>query len=380
MGPLDGIRVIEMAGKATSPYCGMLLADFGADVVIVDRVKKGGAKSRYLVSQNPLDRGKRSMRVDLKAEEGLDIVQKQILNADVLMESYRPGVMESLGLGPDTALKRNPRLIYARMTGWGQNGPYARAAGHDINYLALSGTLSLFKRKGGRPLPPCNILGDFAGGGLMGAMGILLAVIERSRSGQGQVVDAAMLDGIANLSTVFWGLWANNLMSLDIGTNLLDGGAPYYQVYETSDGKYVAVGAIEGKFYDQLLKGLGLDASSLPDKGDPKNWPEMTARFAEVIKTKTRDEWAALFDGKDACVHPVLELDEASENPHIRERGLLVDVEGMKQPGPVPRLSRTPGLIKKGSGIRGAGTIEILGELKYSEKDIEILFERNIVQ
>ncbi len=381
MGPLEGIKVIEMAGKATSPYCGMLLADFGADVIIVDRVKKKDAKkSVYIVAQNPLDRGKRSMRVDLKSDEGLSIVKKMISNADVLMESYRPGVMESFGLGPDEVLSINPKLIFARMTGWGQDGPYAKTAGHDINYLALSGTLSLFRRKGERPLPPCNILGDFAGGGLMGALGILMAIIEKGKSGKGQVVDAGMLDGIAHMSTVFFGLWANKLMSMDIGTNLLDGGAPYYQVYETSDNKYVAVGAIEGKFYSALLKGLEVDPESLPNKLDTKKWPEMTEQFAGIFKTKTRDEWFSIFDGKDACVHPVLELDEVSENEHIKEREVLISIDGMIQPGPVPKLSRTPGKADTPSGIRGEGTREILSEYGYSDIEIESFFDKGTTQ
>lgn len=381
MGPLEGIKIIEMAGKATSPYCGMLLADFGADVVIVDRVqKKDAKKSVYLVQQNPLDRGKRSMRVDLKSKEGLEIVKNMISKADVLMESYRPGVMESFGLGPDEVLKINPRIVFARMTGWGQDGPYAKAAGHDINYLALSGTLSLFRRKGDRPLPPCNILGDFAGGGLMGALGILMAIIERGKSGKGQVVDAGMLDGIAHMSTVFFGLWANKLMSMDIGTNLLDGGAPYYQVYETKDSKYVAVGAIEGKFYTALLKGLEIDPESLPHKLDTKKWPEMIERFAAIFKTKTRDEWFSIFDGKDACVHPVLELDEVSENEHIKERGVLVSIDGMIQPGPAPKLSRTPGKADTPSGMRGAGTREVLSETGYSDEEIAHFFDRGITQ
>ncbi|MFC1824887.1 CaiB/BaiF CoA transferase family protein [Thermodesulfobacteriota bacterium] len=380
MRPLEGIKVIEMAGKATSPYCGMLLADFGADIVIVDRVLKEGPKSRYLVSQNPMDRGKRSMRVNLKSQGGLEIVHRLIQGADVLMESYRPGVMESLGLGPEKVLKINPRVIFARMTGWGQDGPYANTAGHDINYLAMSGALSLFKRKGEKPLPPCNVLGDFAGGGLLGAMGILLSIIERNKSGKGQVVDAAMLDGVAHMATVFFGMWANKLMSLDIGTNLLDGGAPHYQVYETSDGKFVAVGAIEGKFYSQLIKGMGLEPSSLPNKGDPKNWPEMTVRFAEIFKTKTRDEWTGIFENKDACVHPVLELDEVSEDTHIRERGVMIDIDGMVQPAPAPRLSRTPGYADRASGMRGAGTRDILAEFGYSQQEIEVFFQKGLVQ
>ncbi|MGD2125405.1 MAG: CaiB/BaiF CoA-transferase family protein, partial [Desulfobacteraceae bacterium] len=256
MRPLDEIKVIEMAGLAPSPYCGMILADFGADVVIVDRLSKGAPEIPNIMAKNPFDRGKRSIRINLKTEEGVSIVRKMIRVSDVLLEPYRPGVMENLGLGPDEALSLNPKLIYARLTGWGQKGAYANMAGHDINYIGLSGSLSLFRRVGEKPLPPCNILGDFAGGGMLCAMGILLALIGRTRSGKGQVVDAAMVDGASNLSVLFYALLANHLMTLNIGTNALDTGAPYYQVYETADGKFMAVGAIEGRFYDLLLKGL----------------------------------------------------------------------------------------------------------------------------
>ncbi|MCJ7686874.1 MAG: CoA transferase, partial [Desulfobacteraceae bacterium] len=332
MRPLDGIKVIEMAGLAPSPYCGMLLADFGADVVIVDRLSKGAPEIPNIMEKNPFNRGKRSMRVNLKTDQGIEIVSKMIGNSDVLVEPYRPGVMENLQLGPDNAHALNPRLIYARLTGWGQDGSYANMAGHDINYIALSGALSLFRRKGERPLPPCNLLGDFAGGGMLCAMGILLALIERSSSGKGQVVDAAMLDGAANLSTLFYGLLGHHLMTLDIGTNVLDSGAPFYQTYETSDGKFMAVGAIEGRFYAELLAGLGVDPSSLPQQFDMSKWPEMTERFAEVFKTKTRDQWAAIFEGKDACVAPILELDEVEHHPHNKEREIIINIDGVPQP------------------------------------------------
>jgi alpha-methylacyl-CoA racemase len=283
-------------------------------------------------------------------------------------------------LGPDADLALNPRLIYARLTGWGQEGSYRNMAGHDINYIALSGALSLFRRKGERPLPPCNILGDFAGGGMLCAMGILLALLERNRSGKGQVVDAAMVDGSALLVTLFYGLFANGFMSLDIGTNMLDGGAPYYQTYETEDGKFMAVGAIEGRFYAQLLKGLGLDPASLPHKNDQAKWPEIAARFAEVFKTKTRDEWTAVFEGKDACVAPVLHLDEVHGHPHNRERILLLDLGGVLQPAPAPRLSRTPGSVEKVWSPRGAETREILAEFGYSDAQIETLLQENVVE
>ena len=380
MRPLDGISVVEMAGLAPSPYCGMILADFGANVVIVDRLSTGAPEIPNIMAKNPFDRGKRSVRINLKAEEGMAVVRKMVQASDVLLEPYRPGVMEKLGLGPNEAMALNPKLIYARLTGWGQNGPYASMAGHDINYIALSGALSLFRRKGEKPLPPCNLLGDFAGGGMLCAMGILLALIERTNSGKGQVVDAAMVDGATNISTLFWGLLANQLMTLDIGTNMLDSGAPYYQTYETADGKFMSVGAIETRFYEELLKGLEIDPSTLPDQHDMGRWPEMRDRFAKVFKTKTRDEWTAIFDGTDACVAPILDMDEVDKHRHNRERGLLLEVEGTSQPAPAPRLSRTPGGVQRPGTPRGSETREILEEMGCTKEEIENLFESNTVE
>jgi alpha-methylacyl-CoA racemase len=380
MKPLDGIKVIEMAGLAPSPYCGMILADFGADVVIVDRPTKGMPEIPNVMERNPFDRGKRSIRINLKTTEGLDILRRMIRVSDVLVEPYRPGVMEGLGLGPREALALNPKLVYARLTGWGQDGPYARLAGHDINYIALSGALSLFRRKGERPLPPCNILGDFAGGGMLCGLGILLALIEREKSGKGQVVDAAMVDGATHLLTYFFGLLAHGLMTPDIGTNMLDGGAPYYQTYETADGKFMAVGAIEARFYELFIEGLGLDPSSLPPQNDQARWPELRARFAEVFRTRTRDEWTAIFEGKDACVAPVLELHEVSFHAHNRVRGLLTTLNGVSQPVPVPRLSRTPGQVTGGGNPRGTETREILEVLGYSQGEMEEYYQKSIVE
>jgi len=371
MRPLDGIKVVEMAGLAPSPYCGMILADFGADVVVVDRPTKGMPEIPNVMTKNPFDRGKRSIRINLKTTEGLGILRRMIRGADVLIEPYRPGVMEGLGLGPPEALALNPKLVYARLTGWGQDGPYARLAGHDINYIALSGALSLFRRKGERPLPPCNILGDFAGGGMLCGLGILLALIEREKSGKGQVIDAAMVDGATHLLTYFFGLLAHGLMKSDIGTNMLDGGAPYYQTYETADGKFMAVGAIEARFYELLIEGLGLDPSSLPPQNDQARWPELTARFAEVFRTRTRDEWTAIFEGKDACVAPVLDLHEVSFHPHNRVRGPITTLDNVSQPAPAPRLSRTPGAATKAGAPRGAETREILEAFGYTQGEVE---------
>jgi alpha-methylacyl-CoA racemase len=333
-----------------------------------------------VMAKNPFDRGKSSIRVNLKNEAGLAIVRRMLEKSDVLIESYRPGVMESLGLGPDQVRASNPGLIYGRLTGWGQEGAYGGMAGHDINYIALSGALSLFRRKGERPLPPCNVLGDFCGGGMLCAMGILLALIERTRSGKGQVIDAAMVDGAALLCTYIYGLVGNRMMSLDIGTNMLDGGAPYYQAYETRDGKFMAVGAVEGRFYSILLEGLGIDPASLPPQNDKQEWPEIRERFAEIFLTRTRDEWTAVFDGKDACVVPVLGLDEVHRSPHNKGRNLLMELDGVIQPAPAPRLSRTPGRADRPGRPRGAETRAILGEAGYTKREIEELLKKNVVE
>ncbi len=378
--PLEGIKVIEMAGLAPSPYCGMLLADFGAHVVVVDRPTKGAPEIPNIMEKNPFNRGKRFVRVNLKTEKGVEIIKKMIAHYDVIIEPYRPGVMESLGLGPEEALGINPSLIYARLTGWGQKGPYSLMAGHDINYIGVSGALSLFRRKGEKPLPPCNILGDFAGGGMLCAMGILLALIERNRSGKGQVIDAAMVDGAASLATFFFGLLGHGLMTLDIGTNVLDSGAPYYQTYETADGKFIAVGAIEGRFYKKLVEGLGIDPTTLPSQNDMKRWPEMIERFAQVFKTKTRDQWMKIFEGTDACVAPVLGLDEVAHHPHNMERNLFVEVEGILQPSSAPRLSRTPGRPGDMISYDTEVTKTILESLGYKEEEISGFIAQEIVE
>jgi alpha-methylacyl-CoA racemase len=380
MRPLEGIKVIELAGLAPSPFCGMILADFGARVVLIDRIFSAQPEFPNTMPGNPLERGKRSIGLDLKRREGKEILERMIRRSDVLLEPYRPGVMEKLGFGPEHALEMNPRMIYARLTGWGQTGPYASLAGHDINYIALSGALSLFRRKGERPLPPCNLLGDFAGGGMLCAMGILLGLLDRHRSGKGQVVDAAMVDGASYISVLFHGMLANRLMTMDIGTNMLDGGAHYYQTYETKDGKFIAVGALEGRFYDKLLAGLGLDPSTLPHQNDFSCWPDMTARFADIFKTKTREEWMTIFEGTDACVAPVLDLDEVASHCHNRERGLLSRGDGFDQPSPAPRLSRTPGAAGPACCRKGEHTRDVLRELDYPEEEINGLFHKGIVE
>ena len=379
MRPLDGIKVLEMAGLAPSPFCGMILADFGATLTVIDRPTIGAPEIPNIMEENPFDRGKRSIRVNLKESAGVGIVREMIGSADVLLEPFRPGVMEKLGLGPEEALSINPRLIYARLTGWGQDGPYASRAGHDIDYIAVSGALSLCQRKGEVPLPPSNILGDFAGGGLTCALGILLALFARERTGKGQVVDAAMLEGASYLCTQFYGFLANKLMTLDIGTNMLDGGPHYYQTYETSDGKFMAVGAIEERFYLELLDGLGLNPNGLPERNDESKWPEMKNRFQELFKGKTRDEWTRIFEGSDACVAPVLGLDEVNSHPQNKARGILTQLGDMNQPAPAPRLSLTPGRADRPGTPRGRETREILEELGYDSSRIDFLLQGGVV-
>ncbi len=378
--PLNGIKVLEMQGLAPSPFCGMILADFGADVVVVERVTKDMPQIPDRMRKNPFYRGKRIIRINLKGREGKEILWKIIKGADVLIEPYRPGVMERMGFGPDEVFKTNPKIVYARLTGWGQDGPYSKIAGHDINYIALSGALSLFRRKGERPLPPCNLLGDFAGGGMLCALGILMALFERTRSGKGQVVDSAMLDGAAYLSSMFFGLFYNGFMSRNIGTNRLDGGAHYYQVYESKDGRYVAVGAIESKFYSELLKGLDLRSQDMPSQEDTSSWEEMKQKFQEIFKNRTRNEWEEVFKGKDACVSPVLDIWEVKDHPQNRARNLVYEEEGIIQPSPAPRLSRTPARPGKIPDMDHTHTKKILASLGYSLDQVERLFKDGVVE
>ncbi|GAA2790133.1 CaiB/BaiF CoA-transferase family protein [Saccharopolyspora taberi] len=333
-GPLAGVRVVELAGIGPAPFCAMLLADLGADVVRVDRPGAVSGKD------DVLNRGKRSVSVNLKHERGADAVLALAAQADVLLEGLRPGVTERLGVGPEQCWEVNPKLVYGRMTGWGQDGPLAPTAGHDIGYIALSGMLHAIGREGGPPQVPANLLGDFGGGALYMAVGILAAVLEARTSGRGQVVDAAIVDGAAHLGAMLFGMRAAGGWSERRGTNLLDTGAPFYDVYETSDGEHVAVGALEPQFYAELVERLGLEG--LPDRNDPANWPELRKRFAEVFARGTRAEWTERFAGSDACVAPVLSMGEAAEHPHVAARGTLVDRDGVLQPAPAPRFSRTP--------------------------------------
>jgi alpha-methylacyl-CoA racemase len=369
LGPLDGVRVVEIAGIGPGPFCAMLLADMGAEVVRVDRPETaGGAGWPALMS-----RGRRSVVVDLKHERGAEVVLRLVEHADALLEGFRPGVAERLGIGPDDCLARNPRLVYGRMTGWGQDGPLRHAAGHDIAYIALAGALHPIGEPGGAPVPPLNLLGDFGGGGMLLAFGIACGLVEARRSGQGQVVDAAIVDGAALLTTsihemVTLGLWEERR-----GANLLDGGAPYYGVYETSDGEHMAVGALEPRFYGELLDKLGLRPDDLPPQADRERWPELRERLEAVFRTRTRAEWTDVFEGSDACVAPVLGLSEARAHPHNRARGTFTLVDGSPQPAPAPRFSRTAPGPPAPPPVPGQHTDEVLSSGGFDAEEIASL-------
>ena len=368
-GPLAGAMVVELAGLGPGPFAAMLLADLGAEVVRVDRPGRPSVNARAYA----MHRGRRSIAIDLKHPDGREVVLRLVERSDALIEGRRPGVTERLGLGPDDCLARNRRLVYGRMTGWGQDGPLASTAGHDIDYIGLSGALGTCARHGERPLPPVNMIGDFGGGGAFLAFGIVAAMWEAQRSGEGQVVDAAMVDGSAVLTTMMHGLMAQGRWRDEAGVNFADTGSPYYEVYECADGRYVGVGAIEAPFYDELVRGLGLADEGLPDRRDEQNWSVLKDRFAAVFRTRTRDEWAAHFAATDACVAPVLSLTEAPEHPHNVARGTFTEHGGVVQPAPAPRFSRTPNALGRTPPAPGDDTEEILEELGYRPDDIERL-------
>jgi len=338
----------------------MLLADAGADVLRVDRLTGDRRPPPDGPHWDLLNRSRRSVAVDLKNPDGTALVMDLIAGADALVEGWRPGVAERLGIGPEACAARNERLVYGRMTGWGQDGPLAQSAGHDINYIAVAGVLWAIGRAGERPVPPLNLVGDFGGGGMLLAFGVVAAILEARQSGRGQVVDAAMVDGAASLMTMTYAFRQGGLWSEDRGVNMLDTGAPFYEVYETSDGKWFAVGAIERQFYAELIRLTGLDQEDLPDQMDRSQWPAMKERFAAVFRTRTRREWTDLFEGTDGCGAPVLSPWEAHEHPHNRHRGTFVDVEGVIQPGPAPRFSRTPGSVQRPAPVAGQDTDEAL--------------------
>lgn len=337
MGPLRGIRVIEMSGLAPVPFAGMILADLGADVIRIDPI----SGARPTPPPGPLDRGKSCVEVDLKDPAGRDLVLGLAAKADVFMEGFRPGVAERLGIGPDALSTANSRLVYGRLTGWGQEGPLAPRAGHDINYIGLSGALHIIGRKDESPVPPANLVGDFAGGGMLLVMGVMAALIERQRSGTGQVIDAAMIDGASLLMTFIHGLYEAQMWNPQRGTNIVDGGAAYYDTYRTADGEYMAVGAVEPAFFENLTTALEMDDADFDFQLDPSSWPKWRAALAEKFATKTRDEWSEIFAEVDGCVSPVLSPWEAHLHPHHVAREAFVDVDGVRQPAPAPRFSRT---------------------------------------
>jgi alpha-methylacyl-CoA racemase len=349
-GPLSSLRIIEVAGIGPGPFAAMLLADLGANVLRIDR-RDGAAIVRALgldPCKDVLNRGRSSVALDLKQPPAVELVLDLVTRADVLIEGFRPGIMEKLGLGPDACIGRNPRLVYGRMTGWGQTGPFSQAAGHDINYIAMSGMLHTFARENERPVPPNNLVGDMGGGGLLLAFGIVSAVLHARESGHGQVIDAAMFEGAALLGTALYGLMAMGLYDeTRPGRHFVDTGSHFYDVYETADRGYMAVGAIEPQFYAQLLAGLGLDPATLPKQMDSRSWPEMKTRIASIFRTRTRDEWATVFAGTDACVTPVLSPLEAARHPHAAERHSFDETGGIVQPAPAPRFSRTPASISR---------------------------------
>jgi len=373
MGTLSGYKVVEFAGIGPAPMCAMMLSDMGADVLRIDRAEDAGLGISTAAKFNFLGRGRRSVAIDLKRPEGTEVALRLIAKADALIEGFRPGVMERLGLGPEVCTARNPRLIYGRMTGWGQDGPLALAAGHDINYIALTGALHAIGRKGESPVPPLNLIGDFGGGALYLALGVVAGLLEAQKSGKGQVVDAAMVDGAASLMTAIYGLRASGIWSDKRGENILDTGAHYYDVYETSDGKHVAIGSIEAKFYAELLRLTGLQGQELPSQNDRSAWPKLKERIAAIFRTKTRDEWCKIMEGSEVCFAPVLSMTEAPNHPHNRHRGTFVEHDGVVQPGPAPRFERTPSAIQRSPASPGQHTEEALGDWGFSASELEKL-------
>ncbi|MEP9378508.1 CaiB/BaiF CoA-transferase family protein [Aquabacter sp. CN5-332] len=379
MGPLHGTKVIEFGAIGPGPFCAMMLSDMGAEVLRLDRMEPPDLGLQRETRFATLNRGRRSVAMDLKAEGAVATVLRLVEKADAIIEGFRPGVMERLGLGPDACLTANPRLVYGRITGWGQEGPLAQAAGHDINYLAISGALHAIGREGQLPSPPQNFLADMAGGGMYLSFGIVCALLEARTSGKGQVVDAAMVDGVASILTSVHGMYAAGLIGDRRGENHYDGGSPWYDSYETADGQLVAVGAIESRFYGTLLKLLGLDAKDLPGQHDRAGWPVLRARFGDAFRKKTREEWLKLMDGKDVCVAPVLTLGEAMEHPHLKARGTFIEVAGVRQPAPAPRFSRSAPDHPAPPPEPGAHTDAALADWGFSHAEISGLREAKAI-
>ena len=379
MGPLHGLKVIELAGIGPCPMCAMLLAELGADVVRVDRLTDAGLGIDMAPEHNLLNRSRPSIALDLKHPEGVETVLRLVEGADALIEGFRPGVTERLGLGPEACMSRNPRLVYGRVTGWGQEGPLARAAGHDLNYIALTGALDAIGRRDAPPTPPLNLVGDFGGGALYLALGVVAAMYEARESGRGQTVDAAMIDGAASLMTSAYALRAAGITDRPRGENVLDSGAHFYEVYETSDGRHVSIAPIEPKFYAELLRRVGLEADDPPQSADPADWRDGKARLAALFRTRTRDEWCAILEGTDACFAPVLSMDEAHLHPHNAERGTFVERDGIVQPNAAPRFDRTPSAIPSSPAAPGSGTREVLAGWGFTAGEIDGLAGRGVI-
>lgn len=376
MGPLSGTTILEMGGIGPGPFCGMMLADMGAEVVRLERRDAApAAESRTAV----LNRGKKSLAIDLKHPLAAGVILKMVEQADGLFEGFRPGVMEKLGLGPTECLARNPRLIYGRMTGWGQEGPLSQRAGHDINYIALSGALNCMGRRDQRPVPPLNLVGDFGGGGMYLAFGMVCALLERERSGQGQVIDAAIVDGAASLLSMIHWYVAAGRWSLEREDNALDGAAPFYDTYETADGLYISLGSIEPQFYATMLRLLEIEGVELSEQRNKQKWGELKARIAAKVRQKTREQWCRLLEEHDVCFAPVLGLYEAPEHPHNRERGTFVEIEGVMQAAPAPRFSRTSPPVPAPPPEPGGDTLDLLSRFGFQTQEIERLQGERVV-
>jgi alpha-methylacyl-CoA racemase len=369
MGPLKGLKIIEMAGIGPGPFCGMVLADLGVEIIRVDRASAIGTGSK----QDAANRGKKSIAVDLKSEEGVEVVLKLVETADAIFEGFRPGVMERLGLGPDVCSERNERIVFGRMTGWGQEGPLANAAGHDINYISLTGALAAIGRPGSPPVPPLNLIGDFGGGGMLLALGLLAALLESKKSKKGQVVDAAMTDGSALLMTMIYSMYSSGMWKTSMGSNLLDGGSHFYDTYECKDGKFISLGSIEPQFYALLCQIAELDESIFGKQMSRDSWPEQKEAIKKIILDKTRDEWCELMEGTDVCFAPVLDMSEAPKHPHNVERKTFIDLEGVTQPAPAPRFSRTEPEVVSSPSVVGEHTDEVLTSIGFSDEDINTL-------
>ena len=374
MGPLAGYRIIELAGIGPGPFCGMMLSDMGAEVIRVDRYGAGAARTKDVLARN-----RHSIAVDLKKPEGVETVLRLAATADGLFEGFRPGVTERLGLGPEQCMARNPKLVYGRMTGWGQEGPMAQAAGHDINYIGLSGALHAIGRKGERPVPPLNLVGDFGGGGMLLAFGMVCGLLEAQKSGKGQVIDAAMVDGAATLMAMFFTMGAAGAFKDQRGTNLLDGGAHFYDTYETSDGKHICIGSIEPQFYALLLEKTGVDKAQFAPQMDPAQWPALKQELTRVFKTRTQAQWCEIMEGTDVCFSPVLSIFEAPEHPHNKARGSFIEIDGVMQPAPAPRFSRTVAEVSHGARKPGEDTATVLANCGFSAAEIADLQAKQVV-